>query len=375
MMFMLQNFKGLIAVLLYCTLITFAIISSNVAQKELEASVQRRMAEMQQDQLAANTLVTSLMENLKGEYNSLKKQLTNMPGEITSALHNSNWGCSNTKDTAPQNGVPIKFPYGLNGYYAKGTKHYDWWDRSLQGTTYLWEPETFDYFHRFIKENTTYVGFGEWIGPTILFAAYLNPKQLFGLEPDPIAFDDLIKNVAVNPQVKHKITVERVCISNTTGTFTFTGNGGSGSVINGIGQNGVNTFDVECFPLLDYLRMKGALTTDVFIKVDTEGAEVLVIPSCYDWLKVLNPKPTLFISMHNTLSSQSKEVQRKFKEVLQLYKYYGEAAPGREGGKPFTKEDLCQWCDIIATDFVERLPSEIQSLTKSNTTIPVANKA
>jgi FkbM family methyltransferase len=348
---MLQNFKGLIAVLLYCTLITFALISSNVAQKELEASLHRRMAEMEKDQEHSGTQINSLIENLE-------KKLKNIPGEVASALHNSNWGCSNTENTAPPaNGVPIKFPFDLKGYYAKGTKHFEWWDRSLQGAS-LWEPETFDYFHRFIKENTTYVGFGEWIGPTILFAAYLNPKQLFGLEPDPVAFDDLVKNVAVNPQVKHKITLERVCISNTTGTFRFTGNGGSGSVLNGIGQNGDNTFDVECFPLLDYLRMKGALTTDVFIKVDTEGAEVLVIPSCYDWLKVMNPKPTLFISMHNTLSQQSEEVQRKFKQVLQLYKYYGEAAPGRMGGKPFTKENLCEWCDIIATDFVERLATK-----------------
>ena len=50
-----------------------------------------------------------------------------------------------------------------------------------------WEPNTFSTFGRYLDNKTVYIGFGEWIGPTILYAAAYVPMAI-GFEPDPRAF-------------------------------------------------------------------------------------------------------------------------------------------------------------------------------------------
>ena len=132
---------------------------------------------------------------------------------------------------------------------------------------------TFDVFKTFIDRNTTYIGFGEWVGPTILFAAQF-ASRCFGLEPDPRAFNELQLNVAVNPDLP--IVIDKLCISTKSEILNMSGIGFSNSVVDkqnpSTFQHHLNKgrpiFQVQCVSLFEYLTMRSAFSQNMFIKVD-----------------------------------------------------------------------------------------------------------
>jgi FkbM family methyltransferase len=221
-----------------------------------------------------------------------------------------------------------------------------------------WEHSTFEVFDQFITPETIYIGFGEWIGPTVMFAAQI-AKRAFALEPDPRAYKMLLENLEVNPAFNHKITAESICISDKRETLTMAGGGKSDSAV--MRPENPNfeeiakeperyLFNVSCIHLVDFLRKHEALGVDMFIKVDTEGAETFLVPSWYDWLKIMDPKPKFFISMHRTLNKASKEVRDHFIRTMRLFKWIG--LPGQEfsKGSEFDEDKICEMCDYICTD-------------------------
>ncbi len=109
------------------------------------------------------------------------------------------------------------------------------------------------------------------------------------------------------------------------------------------------------------MKQKNLFTTNMFWKVDTEGAEATIIPSWYRGLsELLSPKPTLFISMHDKASVASPHLKQLFAKTMQLYRYAGSVGKFHDDqpltasvpeGKLFSENDICDWCDILASDF------------------------
>ena len=79
-----------------------------------------------------------------------------------------------------------------------------------------WGDHLFEFLRKILlaTPKPIYIGFGEWIGPTFLFATFFSDAA-FGLEPQPDAYRVLFENTNVNRKVfgAHKIIVtSRLCI-------------------------------------------------------------------------------------------------------------------------------------------------------------------
>lgn len=79
-------------------------------------------------------------------------------------------------------------------FYVNSSNNANFWAQLQLG---VWEPETFKIFDIFLDENHSYVDLGAWIGPTVLYGCQ-KAKFCYAIEPDPIAFKNLKKNIELN---------------------------------------------------------------------------------------------------------------------------------------------------------------------------------
>jgi FkbM family methyltransferase len=266
-------------------------------------------------------------------------------------------------------GVPVgkvAFPYGttMNIALCPACKN-EWW-----GGIKTWEPETFDVFHNFIDKNTIYLGFGSWIGPTLLFAMD-RAKICVALEPDPAAYAILRDNVAANPIHRKNVAVYPFALLNTYGILKMRGNGGSDSRLAGDSSirdptnKGVGTTSVQEVPVLkvyDFMFSFGLLPLHkdekLFLKIDTEGAESKIVPHLVDEIENFGSrKPRILLSNHGTIFRGSAATKEATLRLLKLYKYVV-PIPVQHGGdvlpKPLDKtptmNDLIDRGDFFLTD-------------------------
>ena len=117
------------------------------------------------------------------------------------------------------------------------------------------------------------------------------------------------------------------------------------------------------------LRRYGVHTANdhVFVKIDTEGAEALIVPSLIEWVKAAPRKPTIFLSMHNKADTEQRA---KIAEFLNLFPFFAvlparHSRPNRPAyydkgtcmagvplhanakGDHFTEAMVCKWCDYL----------------------------
>jgi hypothetical protein len=73
-----------------------------------------------------------------------------------------------------------------------------WLHKYVDGRS--WEPQTLTVFSQMLPKYKTYIGFGTWIGPTLLHAAsqFLSLERVFGIEADPAAFAVVSMNLGLN---------------------------------------------------------------------------------------------------------------------------------------------------------------------------------
>jgi FkbM family methyltransferase len=180
----------------------------------------------------------------------------------------------------------------------------------------IWEQETFYILDHYSNReiNNVYVDIGAWIGPTVLYAASIYNK-IIALEPDPVAFSRLEKNVLLNSF--NNITLCKKALSNLNGHSLFGGNGELGNSESTLlvsfkdycswgGENGgrwneserkSNIIETETITLDTLLEEHNINPKDIsLIKMDIEGGEFIVIPHLKEFLKKY--KPTFYISLH-----------------------------------------------------------------------------
>lgn len=230
-----------------------------------------------------------------------------------------------------------------------------WWTHSFP----TWHADVFELFDHYLGsgEYTTYVGFGEWIGPTVLFAAP-RVQRAFALEPDPAARRDLRRNVAANPAVAARTHVSSFCIGAEAGTLLMRGRGDSQSFLEGIVETSktrdVGTLyastEVTCMKLAAFVEEHMIDVSTTFFKIDTEGAEYAIVPSLHDWLAGMEPgkRPTITLSMHaNEAGDAALPAMLK---VIHLFRYAGQW----EGEKQFSRLPLKKPASEVTLDFLKR---------------------
>lgn len=211
--------------------------------------------------------------------------------------------------------------------------HQDYWHNAIGGAE-NWEPNTFREFSRRIHSGMTYVGFGTWIGPTLLFAAQLADRS-FGIEGDPAAFAGARSNLALNSDDSwaRRAFVQPACVA----TDEMAGTQEMASAAAGDSCSGLNKssgcfrrghapvkWQVRCYSL-PYLFAKWRIATDAttFIKIDVEGFECKLLPSLAGWLGESkdHSKPTLHFALHAQTSSCTSDEQAAILRLSNQYRH------------------------------------------------------
>ncbi|MGG3282954.1 FkbM family methyltransferase [Paenibacillus solani] len=209
-------------------------------------------------------------------------------------------------------------------------QHYDFW------TLYYdkWEEATFNIFDRFLDENYNYLDIGSWIGPTVIVGAHKS-NHVYAIEPNKLAFNELVGNISLNPLIKTKVTCINAALSPKSQSIKLyirTDPSESMSSIVPNKQTG-DYYDVKGITF-DQLLIDNDIKNVNFIKMDIEAGEYQVLPTMRDYLE--KNKPILYLSMHPPFILDSAELQfrrhnDKFKHLeylterlmssLDFYKY------------------------------------------------------
>ena len=169
--------------------------------------------------------------------------------------------------------------------------HDRFWSNYEKG---FWEPATRAIFKQFI-DPSSYIDIGAWIGPTLLLGCQL-AKRCHGIEPDPIAYAELVENIAANRSLTNNVKLFNVCIAPVSGEIPFgsrTQAGDSRSSL--LFANAKTSWTVDGVNFQEWIERNGVDDCN-FIKIDIEGGEYSVLPTMTPYLR--KHRPTLYLSLH-----------------------------------------------------------------------------
>lgn len=204
-------------------------------------------------------------------------------------------------------------------FNVMGNNRYSFWKIFQDGE---WEPQTFEIFKNFLDKNHSYIDIGAWIGPTALYGCQLS-KLCYAIEPDPIAYAELRKNLKLNQNLISQISLSNLCISDSIGTTKLFTNldklyagGTSGSTILERGSGFFWTVETTTF--LKFIQ-SFYITDCNFIKMDIEGAEFKILPTMLEFLQI--QKPTLLIEFHPMYVKNYSEELNYIRSVFDCYEH------------------------------------------------------
>jgi FkbM family methyltransferase len=183
-----------------------------------------------------------------------------------------------------------------NGTYFKVNGNIDLFNHFWENTYKDWEESTFTIFDRFLTTTSSYLDVGAWIGPTVLYGAQ-KAKHVYAIEPDPIAYQELINNLQLNPAVTPKVTCVHSALTASSGPKRLYIRAISGDSSSSI----IPTLSDENFVevrgmTIEELTFEHNLKDINFIKMDIEAGEYFLLPAMRNYLK--SKRPTLYLSLH-----------------------------------------------------------------------------
>jgi FkbM family methyltransferase len=187
---------------------------------------------------------------------------------------------------------PLKITVEGNAVHVRRGLNDGFWSDYDRG---IWEPSTEAAFRQFIDKQHSYIDIGAWIGPTLLLGCQL-AKRAYGVEPDPIAYAELIENIECNRPLTNNVQIFNICIAPVSGKVSL-GNRGRGgdSMSSLLFSREKTTWTVDGMNLEDWIRQR-EIDDCNFIKIDIEGAEYRVLPTMTAYLR--DHRPTLHLSLH-----------------------------------------------------------------------------
>ncbi len=194
------------------------------------------------------------------------------------------------------------------------------WSRVGAGT---WEPETLALMDRLLRPGSRFVDIGAWIGPTALYAA-AKGAVVDAYECDPVALDRLKYNISVNPALERRIDVHEFAIGDSEHELQiWSGHLGNSetSVFANHEREGVVTACSESA----IVRMRDAAQVfqergyaqlpSTLIKIDTEGAEFLIVPRLAEI--IAGSHAVWYISFHE-LNINPTSVPARFARIAEM---------------------------------------------------------
>ncbi|MGM0904667.1 MAG: FkbM family methyltransferase [Bacillota bacterium] len=160
-----------------------------------------------------------------------------------------------------------------------------------------WEKDTFKIYDRFLSQKSSYLDVGAWIGPTVLYAAH-KTKHVYAIEPDPIAYQELIGNLSLNPSILSNVTCINAALSSDTlgkanlyKKYNF-GDACSSIIPTKLEKDFCQVTKITIEGLIEKYNLKDLN----FVKIDIEGYEYFIIAALHKFLKKY--QPTLYLSLH-----------------------------------------------------------------------------
>lgn len=188
---------------------------------------------------------------------------------------------------------------------------HDWfWKIFADGS---WEPDTFPIFDKFLDPEKNFVDIGAWIGPTALYAAP-RAKQVFAFEPDPIAFQKLVMNLALNRA--DNVVPYPVAVSDQWKGIPFGAKTGYGdSMSSQIWAKGDKEVPAVSFAAILVDLQPG------FIKIDIEGGEKFLFKGSEVLLEQI--RPTIHLSLHTpSFVGHVDSFKNPIIEALSVYPFF-----------------------------------------------------
>jgi len=191
-----------------------------------------------------------------------------------------------------------------------------------------WEPHTFAIFDHFVTSNSVVLDIGSWSGVLTLYAAK-TAKEVHALDPDPVCFSELNRNVELNPAIADKIKIYQTAISDKKETVRLSARnqyGASSSSILERKRDTENSLELNTVSLAEFLGNENIQTVD-FIKMDVEGAEFRILPTIGKAIEKVK-FPTLYVSFHYSFLNENmyhKYIPSKFlnKVFMRLENTFG----------------------------------------------------
>ena len=230
-----------------------------------------------------------------------------------------------------------------------------------------------------LVQGTTYIGFGAWVGPMVLYASSLTNRDVWCFEPDPVAFAALQTNVLLNFKLYTRTHAFRQCVAATAQQSVMYGVPGDSTAAlvppaaGGAHPDNYTSWTVECVALPAFIKQHN-IRVPMFIKMDCEGCERSVLPTWLRLIQDLQPGLTIFVSIHQHLTGaftpqEVAAIQAVFARFTNVYTVHsrerehnrevaraGATGDGEELLHELHKQvvgpgfELCTKCDYVLTD-------------------------
>jgi FkbM family methyltransferase len=162
-----------------------------------------------------------------------------------------------------------------------------------------WEKETFDVLDKYIEKGKTFIDIGAWNGMISMYAGLLGAK-CYAIEPDAVAYKELVENITINGLTEN-VDTANIALSYQNGVAELN------SMTNGFGNSesslvergavdGIRVVQTQTFySLLSINHIKDVC----LIKIDAEGSEQLFLNySFLSGLIAIGEMPPIYISVH-----------------------------------------------------------------------------
>jgi len=205
---------------------------------------------------------------------------------------------------------PVRNYVSVNQTHFRVAPHW-FWDEFVRER---WEPYTYEVMREYLTPESRYVDIGTWVGPTILYAAELGVRDIFGVEANPLTYRLLLETIAFNSNLSG-VRLTNVCITDQDHEFVPFG-GKTGEDTSSASSIRGSNWTVRTTTLLTYLRANNLENCD-FIKIDIEGAEALMTHD----LATLGKRSGLIIllSLHPPMWDEVAKTGEQLIESLQGY--------------------------------------------------------
>jgi FkbM family methyltransferase len=157
-----------------------------------------------------------------------------------------------------------------------------------------WEAPNYAILKNASETHKVFVHAGAWIGPFTLFAAKLY-DTVYCLEPDPVAFDELKRNIEINAY--DNIVLENKAFLDKETKISI------GSDYSELGRSGTSMFQknhavkVDTITLASYYKNHN-LPKNTMLMLDVEGAEYCLFSDIKFFEEYT---PTVLVSFHLTM--------------------------------------------------------------------------